>query len=395
MKKFLAIILFLIGFVIIGNNHNLLNDLGIDFPSLTLNEEDKIGRFIGVMFCVLSIVFFRRIRAGKIKKEQERLRIENEKYNNWYNSLSEDERFEADAIKMTSEEKAEKDFKYFLRNDNNRQDVNDCFKELSSVLKNGISFSDKVFNGIDSLGDLLSDIVTKDNERFSGMVYFTKSDLEFNVKELIWLRNFDDGIVNGLSAKYRYNQLVEKIFYEKGNIKKIENFDRTEDLLVYLSSTTEYESNHEFTKTIYGTSGEYKIEVYKNNKPHGDWLEFNIFDIYNTNRYLASRKSYNEGLENGKWEWYNQDGVIIMTQYWKDGSDSFLKDEMEKLNVGMAYSSIIDILGEPDFNKNAISNGKSKRKIFYGKSINRLGNDAYAFEISFVDDKLSGFKELA
>lgn len=277
----------------------------------------------------------------------------------------------------------------------NRQDVNNLFNELYLIVKNGILYSEEVFNGIDSLGELSSDFITKDNERFSGMVYFITIDSEFNVKEISWVRNFVDGVLSNSSEKYRYNQLVERTIFDNGNIKKIENFVRKERSIVgRLNSITEFETNHEFTKTIYDSLGNYKVEIYKDNKPHGDWLDFKTFDFNNKTTYLASRERYNEGLENGKWEWYNKDGIITMTQYWKDGSDSFLKDEIEKFNVGVSYNSIIRILGEPDFIKNTISNGKSRRKIYYGKSINRLGNDAYAFEISFVDDKLFGFKEL-
>lgn len=306
-----------------------------------------------------------------------------------------------EAIKLLNDlEENSIDLNYKYKVDNKahltRQDVNSRFNEVFKKLKNGILYSEEDFSGINSMGDLTSDFVMKDYERFSGMVYFIMIDSEFNVKEVTWVRNFENGVLSNSSEKYRYNQLVEKTLYDNGNINKIENYIGIKgvEIVGCLSTITEFESNLDFTKTIYEYDGNYQIEVYKNNVPHGDWLDYELKG-YKGPTYLAGRKKYTEGNENGKWEWYNQDGTIIKTQYWKDGSDSFLKDEIEKLSVGFSYSSTIDILGEPDFIKNSISNGKTRIKIFYGKSINRLGNDAYDFEISFVDDKLYGYKQLS
>ena len=189
------------------------------------------------------------------------------------------------------------DLRYWSKNDmNHRHDVNKRFNELSLVLQNGILYSDEVFSGINSMGDLTSDFITKDNERFSGMVYFIMIDSEFNVKEVSWVRNFENGVLSNSSEKYRYNQLVERSIFDNGNIKKIENFVRIKDKVVgTISSITEFETSQDFTKTIfeYG-KGNYQVEVYKNNKPHGDWLDYKIFNTYSELTYLASRKKYND-----------------------------------------------------------------------------------------------------
>jgi len=101
MKNLFLIILFLVGFVsIFAEGPNFFNNVGIDVPYFDYFEEKKLQKTIGVLFCIISIVLFRKERADKIfkkhEKEQERLRLENEKYNQWYDSLSEDEKVEED-----------------------------------------------------------------------------------------------------------------------------------------------------------------------------------------------------------------------------------------------------------------------------------------------------------
>lgn len=101
MKNFFVIILFLVGFVsIFAEGPNFFDNVGIDVPYFDYSEEKKLQKTIGVLFCILSIVLFKKVRADKItkkqEKEQKRLRLKNEKHNQWYDSLSEEERVEED-----------------------------------------------------------------------------------------------------------------------------------------------------------------------------------------------------------------------------------------------------------------------------------------------------------
>lgn len=107
MKNFLIFILFFLGFILIGiEGHNFFSEFGINIPSLSYQEQKDLQKYIGGVLCILSIILFRKVRSAKIKKEQEkeqeRIRIENEKYNQWYNSLSEEEKIEEDYKKWVA-----------------------------------------------------------------------------------------------------------------------------------------------------------------------------------------------------------------------------------------------------------------------------------------------------
>lgn len=72
-----------------------------------------------------------------------------------------------------------------------------------------------------------------------------------------------------------------------------------------------------------------------------------------------------------------------------------MQNESNNLKNGQNYASIIEIFGLPDLIKSSISNGKEKKKIYYGKSLNRLGNESYSLEISLIDEKLVGYRHLS
>lgn len=300
--------------------------------------------------------------------------------------------------------KTYENFNYSLKHKENLNHVKDRFNSLESYFINGIIFSEETVKGLDSKGNLSSGIVLFKNEAFSGMIYSKIHDEEFNVSELLWIRRFVNGLLHGISEDYNYNSLVSYTFYENGIKIKKEEYKKAFDQRVVdqIESIIEYDNENNYKRCIYdshGIEGSYKLELYKNNQPHGEWQEYSIetwdYDLNKgINRFLSAKKYYHQGKENGKWEWFDKNGTVIKTQYWKNGSDKFLKDEIEKLAPGFEYSSTIQILGEPDFIKNSISNGKTRKKVYYGKSINRLGNDAYAFEITFVDDKVYGYKQL-
>ena len=57
MKKFFIIILFLIGFILIGfEGGNLFSQMGINIPFLDYKEEKQLPKFIGVILCLVSIL---------------------------------------------------------------------------------------------------------------------------------------------------------------------------------------------------------------------------------------------------------------------------------------------------------------------------------------------------
>jgi hypothetical protein len=291
----------------------------------------------------------------------------------------------------------------------NLKSVKDRFKELELILNQGNLFNENNFIGLNSEGELISDMVLMNNSIFSGLIYNIKYEQEFNVTEVLWIRRFSNGLLNDASENYKFNRLLSKTHYEHGVKVSLETFNksgentRMHDVIGYLKSVIEFKNDFDYKKTI-DVPGHIprhiQIQFYKNNKPDGEWLEYtpNEYGLtpknFLSNSYLFSKSLYKDGLKTGKWEWYNEIGGITHTQYWINGSDTFLKDEIEKLTLGFSYNSTLELLGEPDFINLSISNGKSRKKIYYGKSINRLGNDAYSFEITFVDEKLFGFKQL-
>ena len=95
MKKFQPIILFLFGFILIGiEGGNLFSNVGIDIPFLNYKEEKQLPKFIGFIFCMLSIFLFRLSKKRKLKEEQQKVILEKEKHEKWYKSLSDEEKIE-------------------------------------------------------------------------------------------------------------------------------------------------------------------------------------------------------------------------------------------------------------------------------------------------------------
>ena len=95
MKKFFIVILFLIGFILIGiEGGNLFSQMGINIPFLDYKEEKQLPKFIGVICCLVSIFLFRSSRKRKLNEVQQKINVEKEKYNKWYDNLSEEEKIE-------------------------------------------------------------------------------------------------------------------------------------------------------------------------------------------------------------------------------------------------------------------------------------------------------------
>jgi hypothetical protein len=80
MKKFFIIILFLIGFILIGfEGGNLFSQMGINIPFLDYKEEKQLPKFIGVILCLVSIFLFRSSRKRKLNEVQQKINVEKEK----------------------------------------------------------------------------------------------------------------------------------------------------------------------------------------------------------------------------------------------------------------------------------------------------------------------------
>ena len=54
---------------------------------------------------------------------------------------------------------------------------------------------------------------------------------------------------------------------------------------------------------------------------------------------------------------------------------------------------LFEVKGEPSDTSENVSGGKIKKKYFYGKKKNRVGNDSFDFEVSLENDIITGWKD--
>ena len=69
------------------------------------------------------------------------------------------------------------------------------------------------------------------------------------------------------------------------------------------------------------------------------------------------------------------------------------EESFKRIKMGMDLIQLNARMGDP---KNIVENafnGKIKTKYYYGKSTNRLGNDAYDFEVTLEEGKITGWKD--
>ncbi len=70
------------------------------------------------------------------------------------------------------------------------------------------------------------------------------------------------------------------------------------------------------------------------------------------------------------------------------------EERFKKIKLGMDVNQLrAAMMGNPINVVENAYNGKIKTKYFYAKSINRLGNDAYDFEVSLEDGFVVGWKD--
>jgi hypothetical protein len=82
-----------------------------------------------------------------------------------------------------------------------------------------------------------------------------------------------------------------------------------------------------------------------------------------------------------------------------DLSRRFKNDEVDKilkntLWLGMTEEMLLEVKGQPNDTAESVSVGKVKKKYFYGKRKNRLGNNSFDFEVNLENDIVTGWKDI-
>lgn len=89
-------------------------------------------------------------------------------------------------------------------------------------------------------------------------------------------------------------------------------------------------------------------------------------------------------------EIYEKRKVEFVEKY---GDEIGKKIAKKELFVGMTLEMLKDVKGKHSEKVENVTNGKVKVKLFYEKSKNRLGNDAYGFEVSLENGLVVGWKD--
>ena len=75
-------------------------------------------------------------------------------------------------------------------------------------------------------------------------------------------------------------------------------------------------------------------------------------------------------------------------------NNNVAEERFKKIKMGMDVNELrATMMGNPKNVVENATNGKVKTKYYYEKSINRLGNDAYDFEVTLEDGKVTGWKD--
>ncbi|MCF8342718.1 MAG: hypothetical protein K9I82_17205 [Chitinophagaceae bacterium] len=89
-------------------------------------------------------------------------------------------------------------------------------------------------------------------------------------------------------------------------------------------------------------------------------------------------------------EIYEKRKVEFIEKY---GDEIGKKIAKKELFVGMTLEMLKDVKGKHSEKVENVTNGKTKVKLYYEKSKNRLGNIAYGFEVSLEDGFVVGWKD--
>ncbi len=75
-------------------------------------------------------------------------------------------------------------------------------------------------------------------------------------------------------------------------------------------------------------------------------------------------------------------------------NNNVAEERFKKIRMGMDVNQLrATMMGNPKNIVENATNGKIKTKYYYEKSLNRLGNDAYDFEVTLEDGKVIGWKD--
>ena len=110
-------------------------------------------------------------------------------------------------------------------------------------------------------------------------------------------------------------------------------------------------------------------------------LEEKILDVYSKPSFDAREK---EEIR------FNEKKSRLLNKY-----DSTLVDKImqDKLWIGMGEEILHDMKGIPGDVSESVSKGVIKKKNYYDKSTNRLGNDAFDFEVTLEDGIVTSWKD--
>ena len=243
MKKFLPIILFLFGFILIGlEGGNIFSQIGIDIPFLDYKEEKQFPKFIGVILCLASIYFFRLSKKRKRKEEQQKINFEKEKYDKWYESLSEEEKIEIQYQNWLNENPGDKglfkkldlldrdtgNFLYLNSTEEERKINSDKYRELTPLELRIVHGSKEEQEKRDKeyKEKLERDNLEKEKRKNELLKKYDLESVEKIIRKQLWL-----GMTEEMLYEVRSRPLDISESVSKGVVKKKNYYDKSTNRL--------------------------------------------------------------------------------------------------------------------------------------------------------------------
>jgi hypothetical protein len=194
---------------------------------------------------------------------------------------------------------------------------------------------------------------------------------------------FDDlkqnAIDNALAAAEKNNQKVN-ISDKNDDLEKYNEWYNT------LSEEDKIEEDYKNWKSKIGYNYESTcLDLLMKGQFNLTPLEKKIVDVYMKPATDALEK---ERIENEKR--FNEKKTRLLNKYDSDLVDKIMQD---KPWIGMEEEILDEMKGMPRDVSESASKGVVKKKNYYDKSTNRLGNDAYDFEVTLEDGKVTGWKD--
>ena len=178
---------------------------------------------------------------------------------------------------------------------------------------------------------------------------------------------------------------------EKNN-QKVNTSDKNDDLEKYnewyntLNEEDKIEEDYKKWKSKIGYNYESTcVDLLMKGQFNLTPLEKKIVDVYMKPTRDALEK---ERIEKEKR--LNEKKTRLLNKYDSDLVDKIMQD---KPWIGMVEEILDDMKGMPLDVSESVSKGAVKKKNYYDKSTNRLGNDAFDFEVSLEDGKVTGWKD--